>query len=51
MSEPTDTDRQPRPEEARKSEIPRAFGLGVALFFPAVILLAIGLIVILFVAL
>jgi hypothetical protein len=48
MSEPTDPNRTTRPEEERKSEIPRGFGIGVGMFFPAVILLAIGLIVILF---
>lgn len=48
MTEPTDSNRSPRPEEGRKSQIPRAFGIGVGLFFPAVILLVIGLIVILF---
>ncbi|MEJ7902354.1 MAG: hypothetical protein WKF63_10940 [Thermomicrobiales bacterium] len=48
MTEPTDSNRSPRPEEERKSEIPRAFGIGVGMFLPAVILLAIGLIVILF---
>lgn len=51
MTEPTDSNRAPRPEEGRKSQIPRAFGTGVALFLPALILLGIGLIVILFIAL
>jgi len=51
MSEPTDPDRTPRPEEERKSEVPRAFGIGVGLFFPAVIVLGIALVVILFLVL
>ncbi len=51
MTEPTDSTRTPRPEEGRKSQIPRAFGTGVALFLPAVILLGVGLIVILFIVL
>jgi len=53
MTEPTDSNRTNRPDEARRpeessdSEIPKAFGIGVGLFFPAVIVLAIALVVIL----
>ncbi len=47
MSEPTDSNRSPRPEESRDSEIPKAFGIGVGLFFLAVIVLGIALVVIL----
>ncbi len=46
MIEPTEPNRTPRPEESRDSEIPKAFGIGVGLFFPAVIVLAIALVVI-----
>ena len=46
MTEPPDPNRTPRPEESRDSEIPKAFGIGVGLFFPAVIVLAIALVVI-----
>ena len=47
MTEPTDPNRTPRPEESRESEIPKAFGVGVGLFLPAVIVLGIALVVIL----
>lgn len=47
MSEPTDPNRTPRPEESKDSQIPKAFGIGVGLFFPAVIVLGIALVVIL----
>lgn len=51
MSDPLDSNRSPRPEEERKSQVPRGFGIGVGMFLPAVIVLGIALIVILFLVL
>lgn len=51
MTEPSGPDRAPRSEESRDSEIPKALGIGVGLFLPAVIVLGIALVVILVFAL